>query len=500
MYYIAPENRQQLSLMNSLEDMVAQDHYVRLIDDLIDRIVKENENRFINKGLAKTGRKPYHPATLLKLYLYGYLNGVNSSRKLETECKRNIEMMWLLGNLIPDHKTISDFRKNNSEQIQLAVEQFNLFLKQGGYLKAEVLSVDGSKIRANAGKVLSDDIEKRLNHLQQQIGGYLAELDGNDRAEQTKENVTELEKQQTNLEENIKHLQQEIEKLKEQKKNFKEEGLDKYSPTDPDARLMKGREGKHFAYNVQAAIDSTHKLIAALEVSTQQNDRALITPMIATIRKKFSITPKEIIADAGYSNIADIQKAEQEERVNCYVALNDNQHQVKDQMQGFVFTYSAQTDRYTCIKGQPLVLTAKNKIDKKRGTSASVYRGINCRPCEIKNDCTKSSARTIMRYTDRQWRDDYRQKMKSALGKTKLRLRKSLSEHPFGILKQWMGKIPIKLRGKKKVQTEMNIYHLAYNLKRMTSIESFFNFNNLIEQHDWKIARQTTGFLFFTPQ
>lgn len=488
MYYIIPENRQQLSLINSLDDRVSQDHYVRLIDVLIDRIVMENETTFINKGLAKTGRKPYHPATLLKLYLYGYLNGINSSRKLETECKRNIEVMWLLGNLIPDHKTISDFRKNNSEQIQMTVEQFNLFLKQGGYIKAEVLSVDGSKIRANASKVISDDIEKRLSHLGEQLGRYLAELDGNDHADQTKENITELKKQQTLLEENIKHLQQEIEKLKEQKKKLKDDGLDKYSSTDPDARLMKGREGKHFAYNVQAAIDETHKLIAVLEVSTQQNDRALITPMITTLKRKFSTRPKEIIADAGYSNINDIKQAELSERVDCYVALNDNQHQVKDQRQGFTFTYSAETDQYTCIKGQPLVLSEKNKTDKKRGTSASVYRGINCSSCEVRTDCTKGTARTLMRYNDHEWRDRYRQKMQSELGKKKMRLRKSLSEHPFGTLKQWMGKIPIKLRGKRKVQTEMNIYHLAYNFKRMTSIENIFTLTGLIKQHNWKMA------------
>jgi len=486
MYYIQPNDRSQVTMANYLDDMIPQEHYVRLIDFLIESVVKRNESLFITKGLAKTGRKPYHPATLLKLYLYGYLNRVNSSRRLETECKRNIEMKWLLGNLVPDHKTISDYRKENGEQINYVVVQFNQMLKQNGYLKIETLSVDGSKIRANASKSVFDkDIEKRIANLEQEIGHYMTELDKNDHAEGMEEDIEQLEKRQEELKVNIEKLEKEIAQLREQKEALSKGNQWKFSLTDPNARVMHSREGNHYAYNIQAAIDKENKLIAALEVSTQPNDQSQLMPMVEAIKKHYQIIPKEILADAGYSNLNDIRKLEQQEKITCYVGLNGNPRLVDNRNQDSSFTYFPEKDMYLCSQGQPLVVTRKNKNNNKRGTTATIYTGTNC---PIKNLCTSGKARNVVRFSDQEWRDKHRNKMNSETGKQKLKLRMMLSEHPFGTLKLWMGKLPIKLRGIRKVQTEMNIYHLAYNFKRMVTIESMENLRKMFMKFKWKLA------------
>jgi transposase len=490
MNFIAPQDRNQLVFLNRLDDMVASDHLARLIDKLVDVLVNENESLFVIKGLKGTGRRPYHPATLLKLYIYGYMNGVSSSRRLETECNRNIEVIWLLGTLAPDHKTIADYRKDNKEQIQFAFQRFIIFLKEHSYIKGETLSIDGSRIRANANRLIrSSEVEKQLENLNQQLGEYLTRLDLNDVSEDQKENVAQLAEEQQSLQQSIVQLKQQIEQLEKHKEYLSEQQLEKYSPTDVDALLMKGREGKHLSYNIQTAVDAEQKLIAAIDVADQNNDKGLLTPMVHIVEQTLQTKPKEIIADGGYSNLTQIRELEQEQHIDCYVALNSNFRRSRDQAHGIHFTYDPVHDQYHCSQNEPLILKEKNKVNKQRRTSANVYEGIHCEPCPLKSLCTQGkTARQVYRYHDQTWKNDYRAKILSAHGIQKLKLRKCLSEHPFGTLKRWMGKLPIKVRGRSQVKTEMNLYALAYNLKRMKSIESFNALIEKIVNYEWKAA------------
>ena len=467
-------DRDQVQFFTSLNDLVEDRHYVRLIDLFVEGFV----SRFITcfqKGKKQTGRKAYHPGTLLKLYIYGYLNGVSSSRKLEKECKRNLEVMWLTCHLIPDHKTISDFRKENKEGIQLAFKELSLLLKSHGYIDANTISIDGSKIRANASLSIDlEGIESKLQNLDIELTDYLSKLEAVDDFD---DELEEKQKEKEKLEGEIEKLRDEVKELRHKKEQLKRSGAKRLNLTDPDARIMKSRQGKHFCYNMQAAVDAKHQFIASSYVTSHEHDRWELSPMTQQIENELGIKPKELLADAGYYTISQIEELERKS-INCYVAINQNQQQSKE----VDFTYDTENNRYICSQGQPLLPKNGIKIDRRRGTKSQAYVGMNCEPCPVRSDCTASKARTVYRFSNQQWRDQYEAKLKSDLGKKKLIQRKSLSEHPFGTIKYWMGSIPLKTRGISKVSTEIALYSLCYNLKRLMNLESHEKLVHLLSQ------------------
>jgi transposase len=478
MHYITGQDRQQSQFFSKLDDLVSSRHYVRLIDLIADRFVSDHAGLFALKGTQNIGRKAYHPSTLLKLYIYGYLNGIASSRKLEKECHRNIELMWLMGQLTPDHKTVSDFRKENSEAIHQSVHSFNQWLQQAGYIKGETVSIDGSRIRANASK--SFDLESILHKLEQtesQLSEYIELLSVADQADSERE---QLQEERKRLQQQVEDLQRQVTELETKRDMLTHSNAKRLSPTDPQARIMKSRQGKHFCYNIQSVVDEQHKLIVCNKVESRENDKGLLAPMVEQTANTLSKLPKEVLADAGYYQLDQIESLEKKS-VDCYVAINENQEQKKEE-QGIGFTYHEEKNIYTCSQGQSLIPQHGVKRDLRRGTQAQGYRGTNCQPCAVKQICTQAQARTVYRFSNQAWRDVYKAKMNSEAGKSKLKLRMTLSEHPFGTLKYWMGHIPILLRGRKKVQTEINIYQLVYNFKRMLSIATFESLEKVINQ------------------
>lgn len=481
MHYITGQDRQQAQFFTKLDDLVSNHHYARLIDLIADKFVSENPVSFDAKGGSNVGRKAYHPAVLLKLYIYGYLNGISSSRKLERECHRNLELMWLMNQLAPDHKTIADFRRENGEAIQQSVLMFNRWLQQAGYIKGNTISIDGSRIRANASRSYDiDSIAKKLDQAEVQLTEYLGKLILVDQEEGEQEQL-EIEKQR--LEKIVSDLQQQVGELEQKKALLKESNAKRLSSTDPEARIMKSRQGKHFCYNVQAAVDEYHKLIVCNQVRSEENDKGLLIPVVEEAKKWLTETPREVLADAGYYQLNQLEELESN-NVKCYVAINGNQEQVKEVQHGITFKFDEQKNVYQCSQGQFLVPHHGVKRDVRRGTQAQAYKGINCQPCAIKSLCTTArETRTVYRFSNQEWRDRYMHKMKSELGVSKLRLRGMLSEHPFGTLKYWMGHIPILLRGKQKVQIEMNLYTIAYNFKRMLNTIPFEQMKELIEQN-----------------
>jgi transposase len=486
MHFIQSENRSQYVLMNKLDDLVEEQHYVRLIDSFVDYFMQENQELFSLKGIQLVGRKAYNPASLLKLYIYCYLNSVSSSRKIEKECQRNIEVIWLLGHLIPDHKTISDFRRENTEGINQVFLKLLGLLRDSGYVKGKIISIDGTKIRANAGMSINlETISKRLEDAEEQLAKYLQQIELADSIDEEIE-IERQEKEQ--LAEEISILRQKVTELKREKENLEKLGVKRMSPTDTECRMMKSRQGKHYCYNVQAVVDSENKMIANIAVLSEENDKGQLLPIVEKVEKEIGITPKEVLADAGYYIINQIEYLEKEKNINCYVAINYNQEQSKNQNLGIEFYYQPEQNIYKCSHNGILKPKHGLKKDCRRGTLAQRYIGVNCKECSIKKDCTDSTARTVYRYTNQQWRDSYEAKMNSGQGKSKLTLRKTLSEHPFGTIKYWMGHIPLKTRGKTKVRTEVNIYAIAYNLKRLLNIEGFEKAISIFKQKEIKFA------------
>ena len=488
MQYIQPADRYQYQLMSSLDDLISQEHPVRIIDEIIDTIVENNKERFEKQKETLAGRPRYHDAIMLKLYTYGYFNGISSSRKLEVETHRNKEVIWLLGGLTPDHWTISNYRKENGDDIKFVTKKFREFLKGNGYIKLKTVAIDGSKVKANTNRdmLTKEKIEKKLMGIDKKIEEYLMKIAETDRREEV------LEEMEGNGEENetakyvdkIVELQKQLEELQKQKDILEKEGRKYLSPTDTEAELMKSRDGKIPAYNVQIVVDEATHMIADSEVVREETDNEMLPYMIESIKEELGEVPEEVIADGGYNTPDAIEELEKkEEGIRIYTS----QEKTSRDREEIKFRYDEEKDEYECSVGKKLVLVQKNKLKKKSLTN--VYQGIECNGCTLRDICTKSKiGRIYHRYLNQKWRDEYKKKMLSKLGKSKTAKRKTIVEHPFGTIKYLMGKIPLLLRGLKKVSTEINLYTTVYNLKRLINIESFDNLFEKIEKYQWKTA------------
>lgn len=457
---ISPSSRYQQEIFSSLEDQVDQESIVRIIDKAVDVLFKQEDARYKNGSQA--GRPEYPKRELLKLYLYGYMNRIKSSRKLERECKLNIEVMWLMGKLQPDHWTISKFRKDNTEEIKQVIKSFNGFLIESKYVDGQTIVIDGTKLKANAsssGNMNIEEISERLEDIENKIVYYLESFNQNDEVDQEKEKVSELRKQKEELEE-------QIEQLKKQNKKV-------YVKTDPDSNIIRTKEGTRAAYNAQISCDQKHKLIIATDVSSQSNDFKQLENMYHQSKEMlFDKKPKEVIADAGYYSPETIQKIEEQEQVSTFIA------ELPEQTKG-EFKYDKKTDQYICTQSKRLSFE-KEKLNS-RGRKTRVYRCNECSGCPIKQQCTTSSkGRIKIRYINQDFRDSYREKMKQEQSKQKIRLRKAIVEHPIGTIKLWLGKNPLLLRGIEKVKTEIRLVSMSYNLLRIFNIDGFNKLMNKI--------------------
>lgn len=488
MQYIEGEDRYQYQLPGSLDETIGENNPVRIIDIVVDSIIQNNKERFNRERQNEAGRPRYHDSALLKLYLYGYFNGISSSRKLEVETHRNKEVIWLMNSLRPDHWTISNYRKDNGEEIKYVTKKFREFLKEKGYIKLEKVAIDGSKVKAytNREMLTIEKIEEKLKDIDKKLEEYLKRVEAKDEVDDVMEEVgVDDNGEACNAYiKKIIELQKKVSELERLKGILESEDRKYISGADTDARLMKSRDGKIPAYNVQIAVDSQNKMIADSEVVTEETDLGQLPNMIESIKEELGKAPLEAIADSGYNTPDLIETVEKkEEGIKVYVS---QQTTTRDKEE-IKFEYDEEKDEYKCSEGKPLVLIQKNKL--KRKSLADVYRGIECEGCPIRSQCTRSKkGRMVQRYINQKWRDDFKEKMQSKLGKSKMSLRRQLVEHPFGTIKYLMGKIPLKLRGKEKVSTEINLYTTVYNLKRLINIESFDALIEKIENYAWKTA------------
>jgi len=379
--------------MNSLDLSIAPDNPIRIIDVLVDKIYNSQRDKFTKAKEENIGRPRYHDITFLKLYLYGYLNGISSSRKLESETKRNIEVKWLLGDLQPDHWVISNYRKENGDSIRHLTKSFRKFLRSTGYIDGKTVAIDGTKIKAYANKdmLTVKKIDKRLENLNKNIEEYLLRLQSNDTLESLEEELA-IDDVGADINKILldKYIvsQAKIEKLVEAKRFLEENNRSSVSLSDKEARLMKSRDGFIPAYNVQSGVDSKYNMIADTEVTDEENDLNQLEPMVNSIEEEIGKKPEEVLADKGYYKPTKIEEVELDEKVKCYVAIPEEKKEVSE------FKYNKEKDEYICSEGKPLVLKQKNK-ERKNGYS-DMYQGIECDGCKLRAECTKSKSGRIL--------------------------------------------------------------------------------------------------------
>jgi len=474
MSYIQEVSRFQLMMPTSIEDYVSKDNPVRLIGAFVEKAVQIQPELLTEKGNTKVGRSAYQFATLLKLYIYGYLNSISSSRKLEKETYRNMEVIWLLGNLQPDHKTISDFRKDNMEAIRKVSFSFRKFLVGEGFISGKQVVTDGTKVKAYASRdtISMQGITRRMEQLETQLEKYLSQLQDNDTVESVEEQLAELSTEfgvEPALLEKIAKLQGQVQELERQRQILEKSGLESVAPADPEAKVMKSKDGYYPAYNVQSVVDTRNHMIAQMDVTDQPNDYYSLEPNIKALEDQLCITPETVLADGGYANEDQIQSLEND-GVHCVVPF---QRQLPDKKQveaGITFTYDEKNDCYRCSQGKVLSLIAKNVI--KRNKPYNKYRSHECNECPLREACTKSKlGRIVYKRLDNEWLLNYKENLKTEESKALIRKRKEFVEHPFGTIKYWMGQIPLLLRGKRKVQVEIDLYATCYNFRRLINLE-----------------------------
>jgi transposase len=487
MHYVQPKDRYQTSFFTALDDYVSEDNPVRVIDFIVESIVKENHEAFLYKGQSNEGRKSYSPNTMLKLYIYGYLNGINSSRKLEKETHRNLEVKWLLGDLQPDHKTIANYRKDNKQQLQVFTRKFRYFLKDHGYIEGKEVAIDGTKVKANAKRrMLSESgIKKQLEKLDEKVMAYLQQLDENDKKDDLTDEFesSELTEENLRLLEKISKLEKEKEELLRHQEQLRSSGKNYISPTDRSANLMKGTDGKYPGYNVQGAVDGKYNMIADAIVSDHQVDRKLLQPVMESMKENLDLEPEIALADKGYDNPKMIEELEENSSTVFYIPKEETKRDKEE----ISFTYDQENDQMICSQGKPLKRIAKNT--KKEQQITDVYQGTECDDCPVRDKCTRSKkGRIYNRYHNQQWSDDYTQRINSIIGKEYINKRKKIVEHVFGTIKYWMGKLPLVLRGDDGAQVEIDIYSVAYNLKRLYNVEQFDIIMQQVNAYDWRIS------------
>jgi transposase len=467
MSYISATPRGQLMLPSFIDEYVSPDNIVRFIDAFVDKVIT-SDTQLADRCPGVEGRPGYTPGCLCKLLIYGYLNSISSSRKLENEAGRNLEAIWLMSNLRPDHWTISNFRKENKSLIKRVTVDFRKFLKEQGYLSGQSVSTDGTKIKAYASRdTLSLTlIDKKLAAAEKEVERYLAQLAQSDAAADEQASMLQLREARQR---ELALLEEQVATLKAQKSSLEEQGLSTLAPADPEAKVMKTKDGFLPCYNVQTTVDNASHFITSCEVTDYPNDFHSLQENVEALQEQLGITPQTVLADGGYANEEQVQALEGE-GVEVVVPFPEEPESKKVQREnGVDFGYDAQQDCFTCAQGKKLRLVEKNC--KKKNHRYHKYQCKDCSACPIKQLCTTSSVgRIIYRRVDGQWLERYRQKMQTLDFKKKLSRRKCVVEHPFGTMKYYMGQIPILLRGKQQVQVEMNLYATAYNLKHLLSI------------------------------
>ena len=483
MHIKAGQNREEL-MMLSYDMMVLPDNPVRLIDLMCKKFISDNPWREEWKGINTKGCRSYPPGALLSLLVYGYFNKINSSRGLEKETRRNIEVIWLMEGLLPDHWTICAFRRENKALVKELLKSFRAFLLSEDYASAKRLVFDGSKLKAYANRnmLTREGIARKLENLEKSLAEYLSELENNDsrddKLDAAREEIEELK-------EKIRKLKKQKSKIETAGKYLEAIGKKQISPNDKDAVLVKGRDGKFAGYNGQSGVETKGHFIMHNEIRTEANDLHQLENCVTKTEEETGKKIEEAVADKGYGNSAQILDI-QRKGTRCFVPLETTSRE-KEETKGLVFTYNKQSDTYTCPQGKTLFLHHQNF--KQHGVTYNRYKCYECDGCPIRKDCTQSkTGRTYKRNVHQDEIDKYKSKLKTNYAKERIAERKRVVEHPFGTIKWMMGKFNFLLTGKEKVQIEFDLYATAYNIKRLLNCAEMPVLTKQVIKFNWAMA------------
>lgn len=462
--FIEGEDRHQATLFpERLDDYIAEESSVRVIDVFIDDL--DLSGLGFKVVPSNTGRPAYHASTLLKLYVYGYLNRIQSSRRLEREAQRNVELMWLTGRLAPDFKTIADFRRNHGKAIRLVGREFVMLCRKLNLFADAFVAIDGSKFKAVNNRdrnFTKAKMKRRLQQIDESIDRYLGQIASADRQEA----VVASDKTQR-LEDKISALKKEMARLKKLEVQMMETPDQQISLTDPDARSMatSGRGTGMVGYNVQTAVDAKHHLIVTHEVTNEGHDRRQLHNMAQQAKDVIGSEVLTVVADRGYFRGEEIKDCD-DAQITTYLPKPQTSGSTKKGLfSKRDFIYSAQDDEYECPAGARLNWRFAT-VEK--GLTIRKYATSSCASCAIKSQCTTSDSRRIARWEH----EAVLEALEARLDREpeRMRTRRETAEHPFGTLKSWMGHTHFQMRTLKHVSTEMSLHVLAYNLKRAISI------------------------------
>jgi transposase len=448
-----------------LEDWIDQDNPVRVIDAFVDKLDLCGLG-FDGVAPEATGRPSYHPSGLLKLYIYGYLNRVQSSRRLEREAGRNVEVMWLTCRLVPDHKTIADFRKDNGSAIKQVCVQFIELCRQMDLLTTASVAIDGSKFKAvntrdknhTRGKV-----ERRRARLEKSVGRYLAQLDTADLQEPSEE----LAAKTAHLKEKLVKLESEMQRLAAMEKLMLASPDQQISLTDPDSRSMatSGRGSGVVGYNVQVAVDTNHHLIVAHEVTNDGSDRAQLANIACQAKAMLGVGELEAVADRGYFSSDEIQACDKAGITVTVAKPMTSNAKAEGRFGKQDFRYVAEEDFYVCPAGEKLTY---HYTTEENGLVLRRYWTNACQSCPIRHHCTTGKERRITRWEHEHVLEAVQRRLDK--NPQAMRQRRETAEHPFGTLKMRMGATHFLMKRLPKVATEMALHVLAYNLTRVMNI------------------------------
>ena len=456
------DRRDRLLLPDCLDDYVSGDNQVRVVDVFVDEL----DLRTLGfAGPAATGRPGYSPATMLKLYLYGYLNQVQSSRRLEREAGRNVECMWLTGKLAPDFKTIADFRRNNGEAIRAVCRQFVLLCREIGLIAGGTVAVDGSRFKAvntRDKNYTPGAIRLRMEQVDASIARYLGMLDTADRQE---DQVAGM--RVNRLSDRLEALRRRMRELQAMERAVADAPNHQVSLTDPDARAMatNGKGTGMVGYNVQAVVDAKHHLIIAHEVTNVGHDRSQLANMARQAREVIGADGLTVLADRGYFSGEEVVACEAAGVTPIVPKPLTSGAKADGRFGKQDFIYQPETDTYRCPAGEQLIwryTTVEN------GLTLSRYWSSNCGACAMKTMCTPSKQRRITRREHEAVIEAMQRRLDEM--SNAMRVRRSIVEHVFGTIKDWMGRDHFRTRRLANVATEMSLHILAYNLKRAVAV------------------------------
>jgi transposase len=471
-------SRNQMQFI-SLEDRVAPDNPVRVIDAFVESLPLK-EMGFKHVAVKSEGRPPYSPSVMLKLYLYGYSGGVRmrSSRKLEAESKRNVELMWLIEEMSPSHMSIAHFRSEHAKELKSVFKRFGLFLKDMELISGEVVAIDSTKIRGQNSKGnnhTEKDVKQYLKYLNEKSEDYLRELDAMDKQEAAGDTTLSVKQEE------VKGL---LEKLKEKKEKYtalqsqmKQQQTTQVSTTDVDTRLMQGADGGNMVgLNIQGATDAKHYLIADFEV-TNEGDRHALYGVATSAKETLGVETLTALADKGYHSGTELAACEQADIITLVAsqqyfvpkAVPDERYNKEH------FIYDKEQDCYTCPEGHKLVsngtLLKRDKLMGKEEIEVSYkdYKTTQCSTCPVRHLCTTAvKGRVISRFEYQEAVDANNKRVEDH--QEVYARRKCIAEHPFGTIKRSWGYTYTLLKGIKKVSAEMALIFTCYNLRRAISI------------------------------